>query len=347
MGTNHHVVGFSLEKWWVIKETACLSRPSAWNLVVAAASFFLLMASGCTKQDPYVPPDLFYYFASYKVGKNPTTVTPTDVNQDGYTDLVTTNMGSNTLSILLGNGDGTFGDQVELNVCKEPRSLALGMFNSDPFPDVVLACSGADEVAILFGRADGKFQEGTRYPVHRTPIAIAIDDQQIPIKRRRAAIAVLGTVGEPHGPEKLPVRRKRGGAIRAEVNKHTIALDDGCRRSTAVLGILQCGIATRESLDVDDFVAGRGVETQQPQRHPGRLLDRSRQPDPAPDDDGRRPAAALDRCPPDHVLAFAPFQRKILLRRMSLAARASKLRPVFRFHGGSRQSQKQYGKKDG
>jgi hypothetical protein len=176
MWTNHHVVGFLLEKWWAIKKTPGFIRSGVWNLAVAAASFFLLMATGCTKQDPYVPPDLFYYFASYKVGKNPTTVTPADVNQDSFTDLVTTNMGSNTLSILLGNGDGTFGDQVELNVCKEPRSLALGMFNSDPFPDVVLACSGADEVAVLFGRADGKFQEGTRYPVHRTPIAIAIDD---------------------------------------------------------------------------------------------------------------------------------------------------------------------------
>ena len=134
------------------------------------------MASGCNKQDPYTPPDLFYYFASYKVGKNPTTVTPTDVNQDGLTDLLTTNIGSNTLSILLGNGDGTFRDQVQLNVCKEPRSLALGMFNRDSYPDVVLACSGGDEISVLFGRADGKFEEGPRYPVHRTPIAIASDD---------------------------------------------------------------------------------------------------------------------------------------------------------------------------
>ena len=67
------------------------------NLAVVATTFFLLLASGCTKQDPYTPPDIFYYFASYKVGKNPTTVTPTDVNQDGFTDLVTTNIGSNTL----------------------------------------------------------------------------------------------------------------------------------------------------------------------------------------------------------------------------------------------------------
>ena len=135
-----------------------------------------MCASGCTKQDPYTPPDLFYYFASYKVGKNPTTVTPTDINQDGLTDLLTTNIGSNTLSILLGNGDGTFHDQVQLNTCREPRSLALGMYNHDPYPDVVLACSGGDEVAVLFGRANGKFEEGPRYPVHRTPIAIASGD---------------------------------------------------------------------------------------------------------------------------------------------------------------------------
>jgi len=138
----------------------------------------LLMASGsgCSKQDPYIPPDLFYYFASYKVGKNPTTVTPVDINQDGFTDIVTTNMASNTLSILLGNGDGTFRDQIQLHVCQEPRSLASASFNNDTYPDVVLACSGSDQIAILFGRADGRFEEGPQYPVHRTPIAIASDD---------------------------------------------------------------------------------------------------------------------------------------------------------------------------
>lgn len=136
----------------------------------------LTLAAACSKQDQYVPPDLFYYFASYKVGKNPTTVTPLDINQDGVTDLVTTNMSSNTLSILIGIGDGTFHDQVQLHVCQEPRSLATGSFNRDPYPDVVLACSGSDQIAMLFGRADGKFEEGPQYPVHRTPIAVASDD---------------------------------------------------------------------------------------------------------------------------------------------------------------------------
>jgi hypothetical protein len=135
-----------------------------------------LMAAACSKQDPYIPPDLFYYFASYKVGKNPTSITPIDINRDGVTDLMTTNVSSNTLSILIGNGDGTFHDQVQLHVCQEPRSLATGAFNSDSFPDIVLACAGGDEIAVLFGRADGKFEEGPQYPVHRTPVSIASDD---------------------------------------------------------------------------------------------------------------------------------------------------------------------------
>ena len=100
---------------------------------------------------PYAPPDLFYYFASYKVGKNPTTVTPVDVNQDGFTDLVTTNIGSNTLSILLGNGDGTFRDQIQLNVCKEPRSARLrDVQPRSCIPMWSWPARGGDEVAVLF-----------------------------------------------------------------------------------------------------------------------------------------------------------------------------------------------------
>ncbi len=144
------------------------------GLLSCAVVMLLLVA--CTKKDPYVPPDLFYYFASYKVGKNPTTITTGDLNHDTYTDLVTTNIGSNTLSVLLGNGDGTFRDQIQLNVCREPRSLVMGEFSGDGHPDVVLACSGGDEIALLLGTGTGKFIEGPQYPVHRTPVAIVTDD---------------------------------------------------------------------------------------------------------------------------------------------------------------------------
>lgn len=132
--------------------------------------------TACSKTEPYNPPDLFYYFASYKVGKNPTTITTGDLNHDSFTDLVTTNIASNTLSILLGNGDGTFKDQVQLHVCQEPRALVMADFNQDEHADVALACSGGDEIALLLGRGNGKFEEGQHYPVHRTPVALATDD---------------------------------------------------------------------------------------------------------------------------------------------------------------------------
>ena len=70
----------------------------------------LSILSACSKGDPYVPPDPFYYFASYPVGKNPTTVTTADFNRDQITDLITTNISSNTVSLLFGNGDGSNGD---------------------------------------------------------------------------------------------------------------------------------------------------------------------------------------------------------------------------------------------
>jgi hypothetical protein len=146
--------------------------------VLGALSICLVLGGliACSKTEPYNPPDLFYYFASYKVGKNPTTITTGDLNHDSSTDLVTTNIASNTLSILLGNGDGTFQDQVQVHVCQEPRALVMDDFNHDGHADVALACSGGDEISILLGHGNGKFGEGQHYPVYRTPVALATGD---------------------------------------------------------------------------------------------------------------------------------------------------------------------------
>jgi hypothetical protein len=130
----------------------------------------------CSRQDSYVPPDLFYLFASYAVGKNPTSVTTGDFNGDGVTDVVTTNIGDNTLSLLFGNGDGTFKERVQLAVSKDPRALTVDDFNADGRPDLAVACSGSDQVAIFFGLPNGAFSEGERYSVHKTPVSIASGD---------------------------------------------------------------------------------------------------------------------------------------------------------------------------
>lgn len=135
-----------------------------------------VLAPGCSNKDSYVPPDLFYHFASYTVGKNPTSIATADFNQDGLTDLVTTNIGNNTLSLLFGNGDGTFKEHIQIPVAKEPRALALDDFNGDSLVDIAVACSGSDQIAIFFGLPNGSLGAGQRYAVHRTPVSIASGD---------------------------------------------------------------------------------------------------------------------------------------------------------------------------
>ncbi len=137
---------------------------------------WLMAAAGCPEREPFTPPDPFYLYATYPVGKNPTSVTSADFNQDGLTDLIVTNIGNDSLSILFGNGDGSFKEQQQLRVSVGPRALALDDYNGDGRTDIAVACAGSDQVVLFLGLASGRFSEGQRYPVQRTPVSIAVGD---------------------------------------------------------------------------------------------------------------------------------------------------------------------------
>jgi len=156
-----------------------MCRPLTRSFLASACRLAIMLAVvavGCSAKDTYLPPDLFYLFASYPVGKNPTSVATADFNADGITDLITTNIGNNTLSVLFGNGDGTFKDQVSIAVAREPRALTIADFNGDGHADLAVACSGSDQVAVYYGLAGGTFGVGPRYAMHRTPVSIASGD---------------------------------------------------------------------------------------------------------------------------------------------------------------------------
>ena len=146
--------------------------------MVRALIFFfpLLILCGCPPKNDYVPPDLLYLYKSYDVGKNPTSIRSGDFNHDGFTDLLTSNIAANSLSLLFGNGDGSFEAQVKIRVCKEPRNLALEDFNQDSHLDLAIACSGSDQVAIWTGQGDGTFEKISQYHVNRAPVSIAAGD---------------------------------------------------------------------------------------------------------------------------------------------------------------------------
>ena len=62
-----------------------------------------------------------------------------DVNGDGKPDLVVANYGSNTVSVLLGNGNGTFQAQQTFATGTIPYSVAVADVNGDGKPDLVVA----------------------------------------------------------------------------------------------------------------------------------------------------------------------------------------------------------------
>lgn len=97
---------------------------------------------------------------NYSAGsQTPITLAVADLNGDGNQDLVTANgqFANNSVSVLLGNGDGTFGKAAVYTAGQDPVAVAVGDFNRDGVPDVVTANQGgpAGTVSVLLGNGDG------------------------------------------------------------------------------------------------------------------------------------------------------------------------------------------------
>ena len=113
----------------------------------------------------------------FPAGAGPSEVALGDLNGDGAIDAVVTNGLSNTISVLLGNGDGTF---------QAPRQFAVGSFvsggpitgiglpnfgrpvviadlNRDKVPDIVVGNPDSGDISVLLGRGDGTFDPQRRF----------------------------------------------------------------------------------------------------------------------------------------------------------------------------------------
>src|SRR5258706_13318255 len=73
-------------------------------------------------------------FLSYDTGNGETAVAIGDLNADGKPDLAVANVGSNTVSVLLGNGDGNFGAKTDFGTGDGPRTVAYGDVEEDGEP---------------------------------------------------------------------------------------------------------------------------------------------------------------------------------------------------------------------
>ncbi len=116
-------------------------------------------------------------FQAVPVGKDPDAVVDGDFNGDGKFDLAVANANSNTVSILIGNGDGTFQSAVNYPAGNDPVALVAGDFNGDGKLDLAVVNGGEfGTVSILLGVGDGTFQPPASYTVGDNPVAIAAGD---------------------------------------------------------------------------------------------------------------------------------------------------------------------------
>ena len=84
---------------------------------------------------------------------------------------------TNTVSVLLGNGNGTFKSATSFISGRSPYSLGSGDFNNDNKLDLAVVNSGDNTVSVLLGNGDGTFQARKNFAVGGSPLSdMTVDD---------------------------------------------------------------------------------------------------------------------------------------------------------------------------
>ena len=112
----------------------------------------------------------------FTAGAGPAAIVAGDFDGNGKMDLAVANQTAGTVSVLLGNGDGTFQGHVDYAVGSAPVALAVGDVNGDGFLDLLCVNSGSNTISVLLGKGDGTFQPAQGFSTGAGPVWIAVGD---------------------------------------------------------------------------------------------------------------------------------------------------------------------------
>lgn len=140
--------------------------------IILVVGFMLMSQNNWASQ-------LLYRGQTFIAGNNPGSVAIGDLDGDGESDLAATNSNSNHVSVLLGNGDGTFQSAVSYSAGAYPLSVSMADLNGDGATDLAVAnFYGDDNVSVLLNKNDGTgaFHSAVNYSAGEHPYWVAIAD---------------------------------------------------------------------------------------------------------------------------------------------------------------------------
>ena len=109
-------------------------------------------------------------------GTGPVAAVAATLTNSGFADLVVANNANDTLSVLLGNGDGTFKTPAVIPAGHAPSSIAAADLNGDGHIDLLVTNQNDNTVSVFLGNGDGTFKPRTDYPVGTAPVWVSTGD---------------------------------------------------------------------------------------------------------------------------------------------------------------------------
>ncbi len=126
------------------------------------------------------PDGTFAAKVDYDVAFGPNQLVVGDFDGDHKLDLAvtasTSDRGGGAVSLLLGNGDGTFQSAVSYGTGNDPFAVVAADFNHDGSLDLAFINGDVNRVSVLLGNGNGTFPSHTDYRCGNAPIAVAVGD---------------------------------------------------------------------------------------------------------------------------------------------------------------------------
>ncbi len=164
--------------WYSSNSPVFTWNPTAANGSAVAGYSIILDQNPATVPDAITDRQSLDFLArvASAVGSGPTEDRVADLDRDGKLDLIVENAGSNTISVLLGNGDGTLKPKVDYATGTQPWSMDVADVDGDGLADVVTADWAANTASVFLGNGDGTFRPRVAYGTGTNPECLRLGD---------------------------------------------------------------------------------------------------------------------------------------------------------------------------